>query len=163
VYHGWKFDIMGNCLDTPSEEPTAQIRFRAGVKAYPTHEAGGIIWTYMGPVDMMPDPPDYEWLRVPETHRGVSRTNEQCNFLQAIEGGIDTAHSSFAHNNDLSDSDHLRARDMHPKLEVDVGEHGFTYGSLRRIGEERIYLRTYQFLMPAQQSRGNLITWAGDP
>jgi len=163
VYHGWKFDIMGNCLDTPSEEPAVQIRFRAGVKAYPTHEAGGIVWTYMGPVDQMPEPPDYEWLRVPESHLGVSRTNEECNFLQAIEGGIDTAHSSFAHNNDLDDDKHLRALDMHPRLEVDVDDHGFTYASLRRIGGGRVYLRTYQFIMPAQQSRGQLITWAGDP
>lgn len=163
VYHGWKFDIMGNCLDTPSEEPSAQIRFRAGVKAYPTHEAGGIVWTYMGPIDQMPEPPEYEWLRVPETHLGVSRTNEECNFLQAIEGGIDTAHSSFAHNNDLDDDKHLRALDVHPKLEVDVAEHGFTYASLRRIGGGRIYLRTYQFIMPAQQNRGQLISWSGEP
>ena len=163
VYHGWKFDVNGNCLDTPSEEPGQRLRFRVGVKAYPTHEAGGLIWTYMGPIDKMPEPPNYEWLRAPETHRGVSRTNEACNYLQALEGGIDTAHSSFAHNNDLSNTKSLRAIDTHPKLEVDLQPHGYTYASLRRVGNSRIYLRTYQFVMPFQQMRGALVTWEGDP
>jgi len=161
VYHGWKFDVNGNCLDTPSEEPGARLRFGAGIKAYPVYEAGGIVWTYMGPVDTMPEPPDYEWLRAPETHRGVSKTNEACNFLQAIEGGIDTAHSSFAHNNDLSNTKSLRALDRHPKLEVDLQPHGFTYASLRRIGGGRRYLRVYQFAMPFMQIRSVLLSWHG--
>ncbi|WP_326701363.1 Rieske 2Fe-2S domain-containing protein [Streptomyces sp. NBC_01754] len=163
VYHGWKFDVHGNCVDAPSEPPESQFRFRVGTLSYPTHEAGGIVWTYMGPVDRMPEPPDYEWMRAPSTHRGVSQANEPCNYLQAVEGGIDTAHSSFAHNNDLSNTSHLRALDTHPRLEVDVTGHGFTYASLRRVGGGRIYLRTYQFAMPSTQIRGGLITWQGEP
>ncbi|MEW2544494.1 Rieske 2Fe-2S domain-containing protein [Streptomyces sp. NPDC047002] len=162
VYHGWKFDVNGNCLDTPSEEPGARLRFRAGIKAYPVHEAGGIIWTCMGPVDSMPEPPDHEWLRAPETHRGVSKTNEACNFLQAIEGGIDTAHSSFAHNNDLSNNRSLRALDRHPELDVDLQPHGFTYSSRRRIGGGRVYLRVYQFAMPSTQIRSVRLSWHGE-
>jgi nitrite reductase/ring-hydroxylating ferredoxin subunit len=163
VYHGWKFDVHGNCVDAPSEPPESQFRFRVGAVSYPTLEAGGIVWTYMGPIDRMPAPPDYEWLRAPATHRGVSQANEPCNYLQAIEGGIDTAHSSFAHNNDLSNTTHLRALDTHPRLEVDVADHGFTYASLRNVGGGRIYLRTYQFAMPFMQIRGGLITWQGEP
>ncbi|MHA4815557.1 Rieske 2Fe-2S domain-containing protein [Streptomyces aculeolatus] len=163
VYHGWKFDVHGNCVDAPSEPPESQFRFRVGTLSYPVHEAGGIVWTYMGPVDRMPEAPDYEWLRAPDTHLGVSQSNEPCNYLQAIEGGIDTAHSSFAHNNDLGNTSHLRALDTHPRLEVDVTDHGFTYASLRRVGGGRIYLRTYQFAMPFMQFRGGLITWQGEP
>ncbi|WP_063784450.1 Rieske 2Fe-2S domain-containing protein [Streptomyces sp. SBT349] len=163
VYHGWKFDVHGNCLDAPSEPPGSQFRFRVGALSYPTHEAGGLVWAYLGPIDRMPQPPDHELVRVPAGHLGVSRSNEPCNYLQAIEGGIDTAHSSFAHNNDLGNTGHLRALDTHPRLEVDTAAHGFTYGSLRQVGQGRVYLRTYQFVMPFMQIRGGLITWQGEP
>jgi phenylpropionate dioxygenase-like ring-hydroxylating dioxygenase large terminal subunit len=88
-------------MDMPSEPPYSKFRLRVSIKAYPTHEAGGVVWCYMGPQERMPAPPNYEWLRAPQTHRRVSKTGEQCNYLQGIEGGIDTAHSSFAHNNDI--------------------------------------------------------------
>lgn len=163
VYHGWKYDVQGNCVDMPSEPPYSKFRLRVSIKAYPTHEAGGVVWTYMGPTERMPGPPDYEWMRAPDTHRRVSKTGENCNFLQGIEGGIDTAHSSFAHNNDIGNTKSLRSRDTHPRLEVDRRDHGFTYASLRRISDEQTYLRVYQFQMPFQQSRGGLIGWEGQP
>jgi len=163
VYHGWKFDTVGNCVDMPSEPPFSKFRFRVSLKAYPVYEAGGIIWTYMGPQQRTPEPPDYEWLRAPATHARVSKTGEQCNYLQAVEGGIDTVHSSFAHNNDLSNPRLLRNRDTHPRLEVEERDHGFTYASLRSISDDLTYLRVYQFMMPSQQSRGNFIDFAGNP
>ncbi len=76
---------------------------RVSVGAYPTCEGGGVVWTYMGPAGTMPAPPDYEWVRTPSTHRFVSKTFEHCNWLQALEGGLDTAHSSFLHNERLGD------------------------------------------------------------
>jgi hypothetical protein len=93
----------------------------------------------------------------------VSKTGEECNFMQGIEGGIDTAHSSFAHNNDLSNNRLLRSLDTHPRLEVDVRDHGFTYASVRNISDDTTYLRVYQFMMPFQQSRGGLLDWEGKP
>jgi phthalate 4,5-dioxygenase oxygenase subunit len=163
VYHGWKFDTLGNCVDTPSEPPQSKIRLRASITAYPVFEAGGVVWTYMGPTDQMPPQPDFEWLRIPSTHLGISKTNEACNFLQAIEGGIDTAHSSFLHNNDLENPRLLRSRDPHPTLEVDVEEYGFRYGSIRNISDEESYIRIYQFIMPNQQMRANLVDGEGNP
>ena len=163
VYHGWKYDTTGACVDMPSEPPYSKFRLRVSITAYPTHEAGGVVWTYMGPQERMPAPPDYEWIRAPGTHRRVSKTGEPCNFMQAIEGGIDTAHSSFAHNNDIGNRSLLRSRDTHPRLEVDVRDHGFTYASLRNISDEQTYLRLYQFMMPFQQSRGSLLDFEGKP
>jgi len=163
VYHGWKYDVTGACVDMPSEPPYSKFRLRVSIKAYPTYEAGGVVWCYMGPQERMPPPPDYEWLRAPDTHRRVSKTGEECNFLQGIEGGIDTAHSSFAHNNDIGNPRLLRSLDTHPRLEVDRRDHGFTYASLRRISDDQIYLRVYQFLMPFQQSRGGLLDFEGNP
>ncbi|MCL6593139.1 MAG: Rieske 2Fe-2S domain-containing protein [Alicyclobacillus sp.] len=103
AYHGWKFDVDGRCVDMPNEPPDSRFKQNVRIPAYPCWEKGGIIWTYMGPPALQPPTPDYEWLRAPETHRFVSKTFEDCNYLQALEGGIDTSHSSFAHNNNLRD------------------------------------------------------------
>ncbi len=163
VYHGWKYDTTGACIDMPSEPPYSKFRLRVSVKAYPTYESGGIVWTYMGPQQLMPPPPEFEWLRAPATHVRVSKTGEACNYLQAIEGGIDTAHSSFAHNNDLHNRGLLRSLDTHPRLEVEETEYGFRYASLRDINDDTTYLRVYQFVLPFQQVRGDLVDQEGKP
>lgn len=163
VYHGWKYDVSGACVDMPSEPPYSKFRLRVSITSYPAYEAGAVVWTYMGPTQLMPPPPDYEWMRAPKEYRRVSKTGENCNFLQAIEGGIDTAHSSFAHNNDLYNRRLLRSLDTHPKLEVGTRDYGFTYASLRNVSESSTYLRVYQFVMPFQQMRGALLDAEGDP
>lgn len=156
VYHGWKFDTAGNCVDLPSERPDSVLKNRVAITAYPTYEAGGVVWAYMGPRGQIPSLPDYEWLRAPATHRRISKVHEHCNYLQAVEGGIDTVHSSFAHNNDLSEKSLLRQRDTHPLLEVELTDYGFRYAGIRRISDEENYVRAYQFFLPGQQLRGGL-------
>jgi hypothetical protein len=111
----------------------------------------------MGPTPEMPAPPNFEWMRAPKTHQRISKTGEHCNFLQAIEGGIDTSHSSFAHNNDITNKNLLRSLDSHPTLEVDVLDHGFRYGSIRNVSDDQSYVRVYQFVMPNQQMRAGLV------
>jgi len=135
AYHGWKYDVEGRCVDMPSEPPDSMFKEKVTIAAYPTFEAGGMIWTSMGPPDKKPPVPYYEWLRVPETHRFVSKTLENCNYLQGLEGGLDTAHSSFAHNERLNDPTWIRNRDTHPRLEVDRTDYGFNYASTRDLGE----------------------------
>ncbi len=164
VYHGWKFDVQGACVDMPSEPPYSRFRLRVAIKAYPTYERAGIVWTYMGPTPEMPPPPNYEWMRAPYLkHQRVSKTGEHANYLQGFEGGIDTAHSSFAHNNDLSNPNTLRVLDPHPTLEVDRTDYGFRYGSIRNISDDRSYVRVYQFMMPNQQMRASLVDGEGNP
>jgi len=86
VYHGWKFDRAGNCVDMPSEPPGTPLQAKVKLRAYPTCERGGVVWTYMGPEDKRPPEPDFEWLRAPPTHQFVSKTFEHCKYLQAMEG-----------------------------------------------------------------------------
>ncbi|MCL6592988.1 MAG: Rieske 2Fe-2S domain-containing protein [Alicyclobacillus sp.] len=156
AYHGWKFDVDGQCVDMPNEPPESRFKEKVRVTAYPCWEKGGIIWTYMGPPACQPPTPDYEWLRAPETHRFVSKTFEDCNYLQALEGGIDTSHSSFAHNNNLRDRKALRTRSTAPKLEVYKTPYGFVYYGIRDLGPDGAYIRAYQFIMPFQQMRGRM-------
>jgi len=156
VYHGWKFDAEGNCVDLPTEPATSKMKDHISIKAYPTVEKAGLVFTYMGPKDEMPEPPDYEWMRAPATHRHVSKTFEACNWLQALEGGLDTAHSSYLHNNKLGDKLEFRQRDRAPRLDVERTDYGYYYVSHRNAGEDGTYVRVYQYVMPWQQMRANV-------
>src|SRR5712691_4239490 len=110
VYHGWKFDTTGQCIDMPNHhfgmasEP-AESDFKTNVKAvaYPTHESGGIVWTYMGPADKMPPFRDFGTESLAREQWRASKTQTYCNFVQALEGNLDTAHISFLHRS-LDDS-----------------------------------------------------------
>jgi len=97
VYHGWKFDVDGACVDMPSEPGESSFKNKVRIKAYPCVERGGVVWTYMGPPDKKPEFPDLEWTMVPESHRFATRHIQECNWLQATEGGFDTSHLTFLH------------------------------------------------------------------
>jgi phenylpropionate dioxygenase-like ring-hydroxylating dioxygenase large terminal subunit len=161
VYHGWKFDRTGACVDMPSEPGDSLFKSKVTIAAYPTWEGGGVVWAYLGPAETQPAPPDYEWLRAPATHRFVSKTFEDANWLQALEGGLDTAHSSFLHNERMGDTSLLRTRDRHPRIEVEKSDYGYRYASLRDLGDDGLYVRVYQYFLPFQQQRGSVTALAG--
>jgi phenylpropionate dioxygenase-like ring-hydroxylating dioxygenase large terminal subunit len=153
VYHGWKFDRSGTCVDMPSEPPDSLFKTKVKVGAYPTHEAGGIVWAYLGPRETMPAVPDFEVCRVPETHRYVSKTREQCNFLQAMEGGFDGTHALFLHNDNNGDLNFLRDFEtLVPKLDIERTEYGYYYAAVRKLGEKQ-WVRVNQYIMPTLQMR----------
>src|SRR5262249_19215276 len=151
-----KFDADGKCVDLPSEPEDSTLKDKVRLLAYPTAEKGGIVWAYLGPREAMPPPPDYEWMRAPDSHRHVSTTYEECNYLQGLEGGLDTTHSSFLHNNRLGGKTELRQRDRSSKLEVFPSDYGYYYVSHRKAGDDGTYVRIYHYVMPAQQMRGSV-------
>ncbi|MFI5269083.1 MAG: Rieske 2Fe-2S domain-containing protein, partial [Chloroflexota bacterium] len=65
VYHGWKFDLEGRCVDMPNEPPESNFKDKVRTKAYPCRERAGIVWAYLGPPELMPELPEYEFLMVP--------------------------------------------------------------------------------------------------
>jgi phenylpropionate dioxygenase-like ring-hydroxylating dioxygenase large terminal subunit len=99
VYHGWKFDVDGNCVDMPNEPPESRFKEKVAHTAYLCGEAGGVIWAYMGPRDGqdVPPLPRFEWTLVPENQRWVHKIYQATNYLQGLEGGIDSSHVSFLH------------------------------------------------------------------
>ena len=137
IYHGWKFDVNGNCLDMPSEPPESQFREKVGVAAYPTREWGGYIWAYMGPPELpLPELPQFEWAHVPESHRYVSKKLQECNWAQSVEGAIDTAHFSFLHMlvdlpPDAPAALRYMKADGSPKFTLQPTEGGFVIGGAR--------------------------------
>src|SRR5580765_1448418 len=97
VYHGWKFDTQGTCVDMPSEPADSNFKDKVRVKSYPAREFGDTIWVYMGE-GPSPPLPDMEWAVVPSSHRRVAMWMVECNWLQVLEGNVDTAHVSFLHS-----------------------------------------------------------------
>jgi phthalate 4,5-dioxygenase oxygenase subunit len=97
VYHGWKFDVTGKVLETPAER---NPDFGKAIRqvAYPTREAGGIIWTYMGPETEPPPFPDFLFTKLPAHQVSAFHYNQGCNYLQGLEGDLDIAHPSFLHS-----------------------------------------------------------------
>ena len=98
VYHGWKFTTDGSCVDVPTvrEPAAAQLRSKAGIRALQVREWGDLVWVYMGPGDA-PALPQFEFAALPASHRFVTKKLQQCNWAQACEGGLDTAHFSYLH------------------------------------------------------------------
>lgn len=97
IYHGWAFDAEGACTNMPSEPDYSKFKEKIKQKSYPVHEAGGIVWTYMGPAELQPPVPDFIWTALPATHRMVAKVYQECNYLQIWENEIDYMHAAFAH------------------------------------------------------------------
>ena len=129
VYHGWKFDVTGRCVDMPSEPAESNFKNKVVIDAYPCEEHGGVIWAYMGPKELKPGFPELEWTQVPESHRFVTRHIQECNYMQALEGGFDTSHLSFLHRGDTPDG---KPRPLPEIFEVLPTDFGMVTGSGRK-------------------------------
>jgi phenylpropionate dioxygenase-like ring-hydroxylating dioxygenase large terminal subunit len=160
VYHGWKFDVDGNCLDQLNEPEENQFKHRIHLTAYPTAEMGGIVWAYLGPADKMPAPPKFAWTQVPEARRNVTKVMQECNWLQALEGGIDTSHAPILHRalTDSTTRGGIRpsspfVRGSAPKLVVDITDYGYLYAGIRPLGDSDVHIRSYHYVLPFHQIR----------
>jgi phenylpropionate dioxygenase-like ring-hydroxylating dioxygenase large terminal subunit len=157
VYHGWKFDRDGTCVDMPSEPPDSLFKTKVTIAAYPTYEAGGFVWAYLGPREHRPDVPDYEFCRVPPSHGHASKNKQFSNYLQALEGGLDSVHATILHAENHGDLSFLTTFDqLVPRLDVVKTDYGYYYIGQRDIGDDASWVRVYQYLMPFTQMRGTV-------
>jgi nitrite reductase/ring-hydroxylating ferredoxin subunit len=153
VYHGWKFDVNGACLEmpnVPAEQRRPGLLERAAITAYPTQEAGGMIWVYMGPKDKLPVLPIMEWMNVPAGHAHVARWLQRTNWAQGMEGEIDTSHVSFLHSSVHPDDMPLPIKyaiDGAPIITLRETDCGFVYGARRTYGDQ-YYWRITQWMAP---------------
>jgi nitrite reductase/ring-hydroxylating ferredoxin subunit len=171
VYHGWKFDSEGACIDMPSEPAESNFKSKVRVAAYPTHESGGIVWTYMGPPDKATPFRDFGTDSLPLERWRASKVTSYCNWVQGLEGNIDTTHVSFLHGgrppamkregtypeDDGTDKPgypslrmrgflHRNAAAAH--LEVQDTWYGFRYAGLRPTPAGYVNVRVSDFIMP---------------
>ncbi len=148
IYHGWKYDVEGNVLDTPAEPADSDFKRKLRHTAYPCREVAGIVFTYMGPREKMPLFPAYEWVSLPDDRTHVVKAYLECNYLQGIEGDFDSSHTTFLHCNNLADLARLN-RDGAPTLEAEESDYGMRAISIRQLGPDKSYVRISPFIMPA--------------
>jgi phenylpropionate dioxygenase-like ring-hydroxylating dioxygenase large terminal subunit len=154
-YHGWKYDVTGQCLEVPSEPPESGFCSKVKLRAYPLVEAGGVLWAYMGPPEQQPPLPAFEWVGVPASHRYISKRRQESNYLQAMEGGIDSSHVSFLHRGDLNrDPLHRNtvgakyARGTNTVFDILEAPGGLLIGARRNAEPGFHYWRITQWMMP---------------
>jgi phthalate 4,5-dioxygenase oxygenase subunit len=163
VYHGWKFDAAGRCVDMPNEPPESNFRDKVRQTAYPCLERGGVIWTYMGPIAPggSPELPHLEWNMLPEDQCYLALRVQACNWTQVMEGEIDSSHSGFLHTR-LNEKEDVevglqrggsrgllyKMRDRHPRFETLDTDFGVAIAARRAAEEDSYYWRITQFLMP---------------
>ena len=99
IYHGWKYDTDGNVLETPAEPESSTLKDKVHHTAYPCKEAAGIVWSYLGPKDKIPLLPNYEWMNLSPDHLYVTKSVQDCSWLQGLEGECDSSHLSVLHKN----------------------------------------------------------------
>ena len=155
AYHGWKYDVTGQCVEVPSEAESGFCK-RIKLTSYPLIARGGILWTYMGPPEKQPPLPEYEFALVTSEQRFVSKRLQECNWLQALEGGIDSSHVSFLHRATLNTdplfkgarSNQYNLDDAQPHFEVVEAPGGLFVGARRKAENGNWYWRVTPWVMP---------------
>jgi phthalate 4,5-dioxygenase oxygenase subunit len=171
LYHGWRIDTHGNVLDTPAEPEESDFRNRVKATAYVAREQAGLIWVYMGPPGTEPQFPEWAWTAMPESHVSIIKVENQCNWVQALEGVLDSAHVSFLHQTEMApvrgadsgvngrnayarDGDvvlHAPTLDRRPRFEVEDTPYGYWYSATRKPvldPDKNKYVRTTHYVTP---------------
>lgn len=158
LYHGWKYGVDGTIQDTPNHpDPAYKERFKA--PAYPVEEDGGFIWVYLGPPDMRPPLPRLKFMTVPDEMRTIIRVRVACNWLQLLEGGVDSSHVGILHVGTLGalrggggsifeGRPNFVSADNSPRLEVEDTDFGFHYAAIRQSEGDTRNVRITPFIMP---------------
>ena len=153
AYHGIKFDGNGQCVEVPS---APQACARMHIKSYPCIERGGVVWTYMGPPENRPEPPELEWCMLDESQVYVTKRIQYSSYLQAMEGGIDTAHVSYVHRYEVDSDpmhqgckalDYIKA-DGNVIFEIEKTPFGLSLFGRRNGEPNSYYWRVTQYLFP---------------
>jgi len=156
-YHGWKYDVTGQCVDVPSEPVEGGFCKKIKLKSYPLVQIGDVLWTYMGKPEHEPPHPEWEFARVPLEQSFTSKRWQESNWLQAMEGGIDSSHVSFLHRGSLntdplfkgSKGNQYNLNDTRPVFEVVEQPGGLYIGARRNAENGKYYWRITPWVMPS--------------
>src|SRR3981081_3954867 len=166
VYHGWKFDAHGTCIDMPNEPAASDFKSKVTALSYPAMDCAGLIWIYMGPRAKHPPVPQYQWCTRPDADKTTgTKWMQESNYAQALEGNIDSSHVGFLHKT----FDHPtfrsggRLENTQQVTATRETDFGFVYGARRNrplanTPAGQLYWRVTTYAMPtltqiASQSR----------
>jgi phenylpropionate dioxygenase-like ring-hydroxylating dioxygenase large terminal subunit len=189
LYHGWKYDIGGNCVDMPTEPAESAYKNRIHLTAYPCKEYAGIVWAYLGPKDLAVEFPQFEFNALASHNCYIRKSLLQCNYLQAMEGNLDSSHVGFLHSYAKENAGHaapaaatdptasdtagekvvqtrlaeLDALKGRPSFEIKETDFGFLIGAKRPAENGTAYWRIAQWLLPVHtmigSNEGETLLW----
>ena len=155
VYHGWKFDVEGNCLDMANVPSHQDFKHKVHAKAYKTAERNGLVWVYMGDQSAVPALPELEATLVPEQYMDIDFHMRDCNWLQALEGEIDSSHVAWLHYGSFQKNDFqkdsirsFQVATRAPEYVTCETDAGFMYGVHRPADAGNLYWRIAHFMFP---------------
>jgi phthalate 4,5-dioxygenase len=157
AYHGWKYDVTGQCVEVPSEPENSNFSRKVKLTAYPLVQVGDILWTYMGAPENRPGLPEFEFARVPPEQTYSSKRWQESNWLQALEGGIDSSHVAWLHSGGLKSDPLFKGTkgneyslaDLRPFFEVADADGGLFVGARRNAEDGTYYWRITPWVMPS--------------
>lgn len=157
AYHGWKYDVTGQCVEVPSEPENSNFCSKVKLTAYPLVQVGDLLWTYLGDPERRPELPEFEFVHVPPEQTFTSKRWQESNWLQALEGGIDSSHVSWLHAGGLKNDplfkgtkgNEYNLNDLRPFFEVAEADGGLFVGARRNAEEGRYYWRITPWVMPS--------------
>jgi phthalate 4,5-dioxygenase len=157
AYHGWKYDVTGQCVEVPSEPENSNFARKVKLTSYPLVRVGDILWTYMGDPEHQPPLPEFEFAQVPPEQTYASKRWQESNWLQALEGGIDSSHVSWLHSGGLKNDplfkgakgNEYNLNDLRPFFEVAEHDGGLFIGARRNAEEGNYYWRITPWVMPS--------------
>jgi phenylpropionate dioxygenase-like ring-hydroxylating dioxygenase large terminal subunit len=157
AYHGWKYDVDGQCLEVPSEPENGNFCSKVKLTAYPLVKIGDVLWTHLGDRELEPPQPEFEWVHVPAEQSYTSKRWQESNWLQALEGGIDSSHVSWLHSGGLRNDplfkgakgNEYNLNDLRPFFEVAEADGGLFVGARRNAEEGSYYWRITPWVMPS--------------
>jgi phthalate 4,5-dioxygenase oxygenase subunit len=149
IYHGWKFSVDGVTVAVPTQpQNEAEYCKHVPLKHYPTREAGGVLWVWLGKGDTPPKFIDFGFGGLPDGHITVFRQKVNCNWLQGVETTMDSAHLGVLHQSWVADDQRHAAENQAPTYQIEQMPYGFRYAALRDLADGRIYARVNSFVLP---------------
>ena len=166
-FHGWLYDVGGKCLETPAEPAGNRLCEHIRLRAYPVTERSGILFAYLGAGEA-PAFPHFNCFIAPQEYTFAFKGYWDCNWLQALEVGIDPAHASWLHrffededpaasygrqfrgtpaDSRMPISRLLREHDK-PDIRVERTDYGMRLQTLRRINDAHTHIRVTNVLFP---------------
>lgn len=158
-YHGWAYDVCGNCVDMPNEPTASTFKQKVHHLAYPCVERNGVIWTYMGPREKQPPFPELEYMLVPQDQMYVSKRLQECHWTQGMDGDMDATHVPFLHRAVLAALGPAAApggeqwtrtvnAEMSARMEIVKTPYGQINISAKRTGEDTYTWRIGHWAIP---------------
>ena len=155
IYHGWKFDVEGNCVEMANVPPEQDFKHKIKAKTYKTTERYGVIWLYMGDRAEAPPFPDFELNDLKDGDISVRIIQQEHNWLQGLENDLDTSHFGFLHLGGVDPAEMVAddtltylAADRTPQFHIEETPLGLMYGAYRPADPANTHWRLAQFIVP---------------